>query len=489
MKTKHFFIPLFYIWLATSLCGCSNDDEPTATTTEGSVLTVLATTEDFRSGDGAVTRAEDEDGYKTKFSNGDRIGVFAVKADGSVMSGCNNLPLTYNGTGWTGTVYYYSGVEYFAYYPYNKDLDASITTLDAIVDGFTPLQDQSNGNYTKSDLMTAEAVSPVNNRITFSFTHAMSLIEISLPTVLYKFKAEQSLPDYQPKLAGNPQFNDFTPYTVKENFIYRYLVKPGTGCTLKGEYTDLDSREMTYTLNIAAGDLSASKYKRYLVDGGAISVTDYELQMGDFYMKNGSLLKGTESLTETQKSNCIGVVMKVGKHETDDCQYKTKGGKPMTDIHGYVLATGDINIHPWGPKGTSIIAVQEDASSNTFYGYKFTQIIKDYATGNGMDLQTAFPIFYYNTVDYEKTYPALESSSGWYLPSIGQCKYWLDNKATLLESIKKVNSRQQDFFYNAYYWSSTEYNNTDGMMLRMDQNSIYGADKNYYNPAFSMLTF
>lgn len=262
MKTNILYFPLLVLLSAVSLCGCSNDDEPVVTATDGTTLTVIARADGFAPTDGTSqtgtpqTRAS-ESGYTTTFVKGDQIGVFAVKG-GSVITGCQNVPLTYDGTSWSG-VYKYPDATYFAYYPYTDGMNNK-TSIDEIVAAFnatvTTATDQSTyAKYTACDLMTTTGdVSPTSSSLSFSFTHKMSLIEISLPAQKYKttdnadayeYSAPVLNPTFSLTLSGSGGATPIKPCPMG-NGIYRYIVPAGTS-DVSGAFNIADGKTIEYS--------------------------------------------------------------------------------------------------------------------------------------------------------------------------------------------------------------------------------------------------
>lgn len=470
MKTNLFQLSLLFLLCTSVLCGCANDDEQILST-DGSTLTVHATANGFASADGADTRASESD-YNTSFTEGDQIGVFAVK-DGQVIEDCKNVPLTYNGTGWEGNAYYYTGAEYFAYYPYDASMDSK-TSVDDIVKDFTPQSNQSSyANYTKSDLMTADVVSPSpsDKTLRFSFAHKMSLIEISLPVQKYitpdldKYEYSSPVIGATFSIASGSGQQSITPYNMGGG-VYRYIVPAGVSHTVGGEFQTSDDKTIKYRKGGLS--LNAGKYKRLNVSyDGAPSGGPQEraLAIGDFYYSDGNICPGDASNPPLE--GCIGIVMKVGRDNedtnwTDDCKYKLKDGETdMNTVHGYVLALYDANDGQectWGSYGTQVEygdMMNRDQNAG-FYGYKNTQAVILFAKSKVWNLQDAFPAVYWGTNGYEDSHPAPANSSGWFLPSAGQCQYWLDNRDKLLSSVKKVTG-DDSYGWKNWYWSSSEY--------------------------------
>lgn len=437
MKTNILYFPLLVLLSAVSLCGCSNDDEPVVTATDGTTLTVTARADGFASTDGTAhtgtpqTRAS-ESGYTTTFVKGDQIGVFAVR-DGSVITGCQNMPLTYNGTSWSGSapVYKYADATYFAYYPYTDGMNNK-TSVDEIVAAFnatvTTATDQSTyAKYTACDLMTTTgAVSPMGSSLSFSFTHKMSLIEISLPVQKYKTTDnanayEYSAPVFNPTfsltLSGSGGATRIKPYSIVKG-VYRYIVPAGTS-DVSGAFNIADGKTIEYSKSSLS--LSAGNYKRLNVTySGAPSTTPKvrALAVGDFFYSDGGIVP--EDTETPPKEGCIGVVYCVdNSFITNNSTKKSEGGF----IHGLVVAL-------------------KDASSYTTW-YNAGSAVSDY--GN----MVATP----------------SGSSGWYLPNLDELKYicWGNNssqstqgKVDLDGQFNKLDSGNADIFVNYYYWSSTE---------------------------------
>ena len=93
-----------------------------------------------------------------EFVDGDSIGVFAIK-DGAIMDNIDNAKLVYNMSSgsWNpvgnGTLYWYDGVSYVAYYPYRKNITIDLSKgMDGAIASLT-------GNR-----KTATCEGPVHNR-------------------------------------------------------------------------------------------------------------------------------------------------------------------------------------------------------------------------------------------------------------------------------------------------------------------------------------
>lgn len=539
MKTNILYFPLLVLLSAVSLCGCSNDDEPVVTATDGTTLTVIARADGFASTDGTAqtgtphTRAS-ESGYTTTFVKGDQIGVFAVK-DGSVITGCQNMPLTYNGTSWSGSapVYKYAGATYFAYYPYTADMNSK-TSVDEIVTAFnatvTAATDQSTyAKYTACDLMTATAESPISGTsLSFSFTHKMSLIEIPLPVQKYKttdnadayeYSAPVLNPTFSLTLSGSGGATTIKPCPMG-NGAFRYIVPAGTsGVTVSGAFNTADGKTIEYSKSSLS--LSAGNYKRLNVTySGAPSTTPTvrALAVGDYFYSDGGIVP--EDASNPPKEGCIGIVYWLGDIKDDN--YTLLDSQFPSGTHGLVVSLWDMP----APDNSSYTTM-----AWTYGGYEYVSTWLGSATWSGTVSRpgsfTSIQVTdkmqgYANTValeEYNKyvedpsyskdqnlrvkpikglsafqtAHPAPVSSSGWYWPSVCELKQvcWgqgnssgTSGKSMLNPLIGKVGGTS---FGSDYCWSSTERShNSDGARYVYFHNGDVYGNGNKTNRAYSV---
>lgn len=493
MKTNLLNISILVLLTAVSLCGCSNDDEPVAAT-DGTTLTVTARADGFVPAEGTAqtappqTRAA-ESGYTTTFVKGDCIGVFAVK-DGNVIADCRNVPLTYDGTAWGGTVYKYTGATYFAYYPYTDGMNDK-TSVSEIVAAFntavaTATDQSTYAGYTACDLMTATVEPPiVGTSLSFSFTHKMSLIEISLPVQKYTTSGSADAYEYSAPVL-NPAFslasgNGSNATTIKPcpmgNGIYRYIVPAGTsGVTLSGVFSTADGKTIEYLKDNLS--LSAGNYKRLNVtyDGAPSTPTVRALAVGDFYYSDGSIIPKDTETPPTE--GCIGIVCWVGDDAFNEDPLLKNDHPGCT--HGLVVALQDAggSMH-WSDSYEMITTAWINKEGNPYKdvvnlqaedkrrGYSNTLALKDYNAGkysSNVNSNNGYRVLPIDAIEqYAVENPAPANSSGWYFPSVMELKYvcWgQDNsqstsgKDNLNPYISKVGGT---VFGSDFCWSSTEY--------------------------------
>lgn len=192
---------------------------------------------------------------------------------------------------------------------------------------------------------------------------------------------------------------------------------------------------------------------------GTKMATDNNIVKGDYYMSDGSFVNKSETLTELQKTACVGIVFALA-NEVDQSDYSNTG-IGQQKCHGYVVALADATatVCMWGVKGTALNLFPENVSNNLtspemdWNGYDYTQTIITQVRGTSKlkpDKAEGYPATYYAVVDYEKKVKAPKNSSGWFLPSIGQM-YEVYQQRDLLAADPLGRALRSNC-----YWSSSE---------------------------------
>lgn len=468
--------PLFLFISAFAACSSEDDIVPPVPAVQpqsGDVLELTVSAGDFVTDGAPDTRATDND-KTTTFESSDRVGVIILNEDGQPIY--NNIPYKYDSNKWVfdsdngegkDMCYYDSKARtYIVYYPYHKDADGCKSEND-LKAKFVPQSDQSTKeNYRASDLMVCTTTSgtPLKS-LAAELKHAYASVSLSL-TATCLLDDEDHTKCY---LSSPKVFN--INFTINDKLYVLFQISDGSlRCILPPGFTTGDIRcfyafgDKTYsnTIKIAKNVVANTRYTSAVeINHQTYSLDD--AKVGDFYCRrsdnNGYLIPSEVALTKDQKAACVGIVMKVGKDDVDlwkdDCDYKFKGSTTkMNTIHGYVLALHDAGAGQWGSGWAERAWVGTDTKPTTnFYGYKNTQTIISF---NGTrELSATFPATYHATKGYESKNYAPDNSSGWFLPSAGQCWYWFQSKDILLTSIHKAGG---DGWPNYYYWSSSEYN-------------------------------
>lgn len=452
MNMKNIFKLSAMILAAAFVAGCSQNDELDVTPVENEgQLTIHATASDFVSSD-ADTRIINE-GADTQFEAGDKIGIFAIRSTDNKLL-VQNMPLEYAGADWTGNdnkVYYYKNTSYVAYSPYDENLsiasaDNQASLQEQIKEHFTQKlkaaeNDQSIA-YPSLDLMLASAeptdIGNANTKsLSFDFKHQLALMEIEVPVKAY-------LDTDKNFIYAEPFTKDFTlngnsltmyPLSIKTEGVagedakayslFRFLVKPEMAYTLGGELkygAPIQLEEKTV-------NLETGKYMKYTInaEGAESSYTERAIAVGDYYYADGSICPGTNDGDNIIKENCIGIIF-----ATDNVSVSNgmDGSKKYTN--GKVLALE--NYH------TDEMTPTSNTSTSSYYVIWGAHTVENddvIAKAEGYDVFSGKLDGYAKTMDFASSVEAVQnvlkfgkesntkyvapiSSTGWYMPSIGE---------------------------------------------------------------------
>ena len=187
---KHILYILYIFFVATAFTACSTD---TLQETEKMPMEISVDVASFTGKTQDVsTRASGNNGIYTTFIEGDDLGVFVLDKNGKLIA--NNLryvvaktgnayPVDGSGNVVTSKIYYDSECKYFAYAPY----DAQYTGCKSVAEikqkyasvFNTKYADQSTKEkYCAADLLICDIPEWTAPRMRFSFTHAMSLLQV-----------------------------------------------------------------------------------------------------------------------------------------------------------------------------------------------------------------------------------------------------------------------------------------------------------------------
>ena len=499
------------------LTGCSENELPSDENTDTNRTTFTIEVSDGgyapAAGEKPGTRAT-ENGYATQFTVGDKIGVFAVKDD-EIVDGVNNLCLVATADGsnlvWKTedgkTPLNISDATYYAYYPWQPDekitdkvypATTKVTTFfyDVIKDWIPSTNQGTYIDYTSFDLMIASGT-PSDKSLSFSMQHKMALVVIDLPKTKYKLTDANgpALPDYIID-APDTKFKGFTPYRMSDG-TYRYLIKPAATNsqpeTLSGSYTNATSATAEWEFEAS---VDAGKYGKYVVDDGTIIEETHQLQAGDFFMKDGTLLSKEGELSDEEKAACIGIVYWVGDptkitpaNEKANISNKDnlQGDKTLAKdhpgcTHGLVVSLGEESCY-WQASTTSVqywlnsnhsgefLSVESGFKAsdplNNIQGYNNTKAIEAFNESSDNSGSQVYVV--QKVVKYREKVPAPTASSGWYVPSEKEltllCGEDVDNIYTnnsggtdnhdlINKKLELISSATT--LSSSAYWSSTE---------------------------------
>lgn len=446
--TGHFLCAALLIAGGCALGACTAITEPQDIDEAGSrpSLTICATASDFVScmqEDAPATRTPTENGYTTEFNNGDAIGIFALKnfetANVATVDDVYNLKLVYTkaadssgswapASGDTHVLYSYDDdLAYVAYYPYREgitikqDIKTEIFKDLAANAKLQPATDQSTpAAYTGSDLMAAFArpttdPSDANKKVlTLAFEHLHALLVLKTNKLFYCIPPVGAGFEYSDPMLG-------TDATAKDAVIngiqalpmgdgtFRAIVKTTSEEVIPtGSYKTTGDKSVLYTgTTLAAATLTAGKYYTQQVNmlESPMESVIRPLQEGDFFCSNGKI---SPYEAYSFSSSVLGVVFYVGRHPEDNGVYVDKNGNSM-EVHGYVINRSEAT-DQWHNGGETDFGTYK--STTDFNGYFNTQKLQAIAPG------------YNDMMKYVRSLTnSPQTTSGWFLPSIGQLIY------------------------------------------------------------------
>lgn len=493
------------------LSSCSGEDVFVAngqSPRDALVLTVSAG--DFVTDGNTVTRAAD-DGATTTFENDNKVGVIILDDEGNLLS--NNVPYKYNDGIWAfddsegkPQCYYDNQAKtYIVYYPYSTTAD-DVTDEAVLKSKFAPKEDQSKeDDYRASDLLVWTSTSGPLKTLTAELKHAYASVSVS-PNIKYTLQdgnstevicALSQISDVSLAIEDNSAYK----FYPAEDGSYRYILPTDfssgdASCTLTFNEKKYSST-MTFSTSVSAN----TRYTFVPIVIGGVYGLD-KVQIGDFYCKDskdeGYLIPGDIlSLTDAQQEACIGIVYSTDASRIGTAATEALKKNGVTSPHGLVMALTSASDNAlWGPYRT-------DENSGGSEGEPFKantdQVNKMYANVDGYGethwiienhsdvLQNKYAAFYYaslyGTNGTEKYAAPSNTTTGWFIPSIGQwwdimsnlCKIDLADKqedtdpyptlddlsktavANMKKYLQKISSAT--FSLGNYFWSSSEYSN------------------------------
>ena len=483
----HNYISMLFLAGAAVVASCSQNEELTGETPDSLQGFQISVSDEGFMDESGKTRAT-ENGYTTRFSNGDAIGIFAVRGE-TVVEDIKNRKFTLTDGYWEltdgGDPIEYKGSQFqrmtfYAYYPYNANVTFDPTKVDPFetyVNNWKIGSEQNEGNYTQYDLMTSTGSvqgDRLKGQIAFTMQHRMALAVVKMPNLTYSF-TNGGIDDYLlPLAAGSFTVNNTqaTPYYQESTDTYRFLVNPNKEFSIKGTYTGVS--EMEYE---AKGTLEGGTAKMYTIEDK--SKINHTLQVGDYFCADGKIVSVD---AETVPESVIGIVCYVGNiqpsvtheayTETQDALRRDHPGC----THGLVVA---MNYAEYNDSKTSVFSPQ---SRDYFYGNWFNS--DDDWTGKFINTDTkttdaegvaALPFLGYNHTELMINSPSWENAcqagvnfvqayrtkvvvpnitSDWFLASLKELDLLFRLKSTINARLKAVGG--DELLEGSRHWSNAE---------------------------------
>ena len=538
---------LFAFGAAALLASCSNDiDSPVANVKDG-YLKVNGTINEVK------TRATD-----TNFEEGDEIGV-----SGGTFSNVNYSFTSNAFTSETGIKLSDSSTSFTAYYPFQATLTEGKVNFTVVGEvGNIPVRTE------ESDFMFAEAQQASNDfpDVTFTFNHKMSKLGL---TIVDKTEGELADATISLKLTnvatsgtfdttngtvtpgtanGTIELGTVTSGTQKTVIVPSYVSEnqnpinvvvtvafPEKNVTYLGSVTPtlVAGTQYNYTLNIKKsgsvepenGDLEIESCE---INGWEGSQSNEEsdlakdkepnvLEVGDFLLKDGTVIDKNDEDFASLKSQIVGVVYYVRGQEGPDVSnfgYEIKNGLALAiDNAGKARwGSGNTDYSAWGkegghPENLGALNISEmNVGSNgpkydQIMGYNNTAVIKkaqqDFMDDDAADEESKDKGYTHSqellTLLENANKTSVTGASEWYLPNFSEYYIISENLSTINAAIKLANGTEltplEEDFVNTtkdgavltpegYYWTSTLRGSSNGWVSLLD-NSDTEAFKNW----------
>jgi len=400
----------------------------------------------------------DATSMRTRFIAGDKIGVFSISGEGATHY--QNLELAFDGTEWKNPegepFYYFPGMKYFAYYPYDKNFnidkvnwnrDSAAGFFSTYINEWMPLEDQSTTlKYIASDLMVGDGGLTEDGAFTFILGHTMGLIFISaaeeIKGTVYLFpKLPES--DAMETLSSDSKIYDFEQKVFKPSRrqgYYRYLVKPGQSKFISGK--NPDGRIFSFTCS----NVSAGRYKKFIIDGGFnpanSEIEDFTVQIGDVLF-NDMHIKHRPADGTTLSGDKAGIIVYLADFHDEYTEGYTHGLVLANELEivrssesgrswTYDQYTTEMADHPGLANCSTVIQALNDKSGLT------NSLTVGSTEGLG-DL----------TRDHTTTLPIYSRASKWFTLSAGQWIKILEEWGATLSVDLNNSTKKMDFTYNS----------------------------------------
>lgn len=176
----------------------------------------------------------------------------------------------------------------------------------------------------------------------------------------------------------------------------------------------------------------------------------HEATVGDYYMRDGTLVDKDDVLTDRQKNACIGIVFTTDPYRMGEGAKQALADKGI-EPHGLVMAIANVRLKGvkeviWGQE-IEVPGIQLARTTSDIYkqvdGYSDTQYVCTHYADN---LAVDFPAFYYASI-FGKTnetamFAAPETSTGWFIPSGGNFWNILSDLGKCGDELEKYHTSQ-----------------------------------------------
>lgn len=260
----------------------------------------------------SASRVAMEDGsYQASFENENKVGVFVKEVDSY-----SNLEYTFDGNAWNGATIKVPADKvytYYAYYPYAESATSTAVTAEVNAD-------QEAGGYLANDFLMSNLTAEAGQaNVNLQFTHALSLVEVTLSGSNAAEDAVVTLSNMTTDATMNLEASTVIPGEKKANVTmdklttsmkYRAIVPEQTVAQGTALMT-IVSKGRTYKVTYKASDVKfeRGKYISLNVELGSSAAEDYTVTItsqGITDWGQGSVVDGSATVDEVPLIEVIG---------------------------------------------------------------------------------------------------------------------------------------------------------------------------------------
>lgn len=204
-----------------------------------------------------------------------------------------------------------------------------------------------------------------------------------------------------------------------------------------------------------------------------------DAQIGDYYLSDGTLRRPDYQFTAAEKAKVIGVVFQTDPARIGQAEKDALRDAGVDTPHGLVMAVKNANNNEacaWKTNNTDEAGLNYIETLSQAYGdinglSNYNAVSKD---ADHLAFQAV------SDLNQEDTVPAPASSTGWFLPSIGQ---WWDIVVNLGGMATHMQPQQNDGTNNFYYWYYDTTDVTDNKRpINVDPSFAQNNINSYLNP-------
>lgn len=462
MNYLKFFAGLAFIAGSLSFSACSsNDDEPKVkpepvepTEPTNYCIALNLTGTDFGLGD--------DNTLARTFSAGDKAGLFLIKDGQAVV---DNLEISYDGENWIGyTELTDKDGRFMVYYPYSEAAASKVDlSADNAADFFAtylssvgaPAADQTNLDAVMhSDVLFGQAVASKSDNVKVenllldvAVNHSLAATSFVLPGATTYTTSDgfaYSTPGGSTLAAVKIGNSAITPATVNGRPTVFYRAGSASDLTVDYKFQGAD-KSATVALGGTAGTLNTVN-----VDGGSSDGGKRDLQIGDLYYRDGSIYP-VEQLADIDHApnGVAGVIFCV-----DPDRFSAEETALLGKVHALVISAKmartnkkatymawcdaypqpgedgdgryiDSNEDPAFPglflpliEDRTSYTVSYDVNNSDLRGYWYTSVIR---TRRADEISKGYYLPFEALNNLAASVPvSATSTTGWYLPSVGQ---------------------------------------------------------------------